>query len=105
MEPQCIVELPAEYDRKILDDSGNMVEAVADSEHLCIRTIAGHYDNNLDAMRKVDIICMPVQDTLRFIMMTACVTQSAGMLGEATNEILRSIEAIARHEISQQNLA
>lgn len=100
---QHLFPLPSEYDQKILDDKGHIVEAAADSTCLFVDTFANHENSNTDDMLTVTTIRIPAQDTMRFIMRIARVAQFARILDDETKEILREIERIARHEVSRRN--
>lgn len=102
---QHIFPLPQEYDRKILDENGHMVEASADTKHIFIDTFANHENNDTDDMPTVTTIRISAQDSLRLVMRIARVAQFAQVLDEKTKEILGAIETIARHEISRTHPA
>lgn len=103
MASEDFISLPQEYDQKIIDNKGDMIEAAANRKHLFVRTLARHENNDLDAMYPVETISLSLCDTLRFIMFIARVAQFPDALDEKTKEILHSIEIIARHEIGQHN--
>ena len=98
MDGQDMIPLPMEYNQRIIDEKGNVLDVAANSVHLLVRTLAGESGTS-DLMRQIDTICIPLGDTLRLIMTIACVAYFSGGFDEKTNELLRAIEVIARHEI------
>gem|GEM_PF-4395818 len=97
-----MIPLPAEYDQRIIDGKGNVLDVAANSKHLFVRTLVNE-PGILNFMHQADMICLPLDDALRLIMTIACVAHFSGGLDEKTNELLRAIEIVARHEIMRQD--
>ncbi|MDP3778831.1 MAG: hypothetical protein Q8R30_02135 [bacterium] len=101
MDRRDIIPLPIEYEQRIIDDKGNMLDVAANLKRLFVRTLAG-YDKESPDTVQVDTISIPSQDSLRLIMMIACVAKYSGGLDEKTSELLGAIEIVARHAIARQ---